>query len=1611
MTRQPDLYEFVEPVTREELDSALLEMTGDLDKSKVLHSTLPLWLIEAPSSTLAALERAHQSAEAPCRRLQARLARLQPLDGFCVEKLEAYLISRGHSDLDLRRDYLEIPWRERVGVTPLLTGTLIEHVVFERHCLLRAAMQNFSAGEAERNGLPASSVIRRGAQHTVVDDLSAHAFVGYCRELDLGSAYQAHVREVFSLPMPGEEPMGLSFNQAATDVGECKTIDMQIDLHVALAKGHISATAHARLLPLIKSDLAAADELSEEPLLNWQGLNIDGACLWSVLVFSDAAAGQLPSGACIVYMPNEPERPWFEYHSLEDFRQYLTMKLQRGAYRRSFERYLDESERLGFFARADERKGLGALQTLAVKTNFSGFFFHAYVGKIQLDAQVLAVPVAQMDEEERQQRLLTYLDAGLDVLNVAAFVVPGLGELMMGVAIGQLLGEVFDGVEDWSHHDNASALNHLINVAENIAGMMLFAAGGRVVGTLKRKFLSSSAFFDKVEAVRLQDHRPRLWLPHLRHYSQSRELQVQWKPNSRGVHQTHGGSYIQLHGDVYSIVYDPGIGQWRINHPQRPTAYRPPLEHNFQGGWQHVFERPSEWNNPLYTLERLDPEMTGLPQEALQGLAAINDLSLEDLQFMSQEHRPLPERFHDSVARFRQHQKVLDLIYALEQEQALDPTSGRTQMLALPLMEGWPRGRFFEVLDSEEGLLESHPDMAPFDYEDLSIHLSEQQLNQGEVLSTLLAALSTSERTALLGQAVDAEQALPVLKRRLLDTLKAHHRSLYLKLYDAYNGVATGDLVPLCAHFPGLPRRVAWELLSRATTAQRRYLRSTGRVPLALGQRSREALDHLAQDQALMGLYWPQLAGAETRRVALGLLQRLHGWPDDVLLQVREGGVNGAVKEQAGSATAPVRRSIVQTDQGFQAFDTQGQSLNTPASGAEGFYQAVVDCLSPQQRKNMNLMGDRAAERLRMQLLFKSEDERQRVARYLWPERFKLEEQASSCVAALRPADVQATTFAPALVRKVKKLYPLLTPTQVSQLLQDAGPDHLSRARAVEAWEQEFNALHQALKRWSSDKSAYVPSRDPLWDYRLSRYQAMKRIESCWRGMSLVKDANNLDVPGLTLDGMAVGKLPTLPAQVRFERVHSLSLRNMGLSDDVAYFLKHFKAARRVDLSHNQLLRMPEVLVQMPDLEHLYLGSNRLQMNEYMRQKLAGLRQLKTLDLAQNPLVDAPDVNGLFDLKALILRDCQLKAFPAGMQRLPYLEQADLRENELVELPPWLLKMPRRYAHAVNLRHNPLSANSRLLLHNFRTSVGVGMGFLEDDIGRLTEQKARENWLPDDRVARYAEKDLTWTGLKNEPGCDGLFNLLAELSNTADAQHVRADLERRVWRLLDATAADATLREEVFERAATPLNCDDAAAVNFSSLEILVDIHEASQEINGRPLSARPLLKLAKGLFRLDCLELIARRHSEDHPLADPLEVSLAYRTGLVDSVYLPGQPRRMRFALLAGVTQGQLDLAESELKLAELSPAMLKYITQLPFWRSYLRKTFASRFEAVNAPFDRRMEGVFEQSLTLGDEDYRDQMNEILREQVLAEDTEIDSLTQNALRLDDLHLCERPVS
>lgn len=1597
--------EVVTPQVWAQLPEKLLEATQDLDITQTLLDRLPGWMVRADARSLAHIKREHENSQVVRERIQTVLKSLEPLDEFCSERLEAMLASKGQR-LQVKHDVLELPHRSMTNANPDLLGPLLMTVTVEKRTLLQAAMQNFSAFQAKDGGLGIGALVRNVGTGLEVHSMSAVQFAGYCRELDLGAAYQQHLREVFDLPGPGQVSEADAYNPVATDVGRLKLSDMRLDLHIAMGKGQVSRDTGTLLFKVLWSGSDAyptRDLLLEGHALVWHGLNIDQACAWSVLVFSGSTGQGLSPGRCVVYMPGEPTQPWFEYASLEAFKGYLSSKLQEPGYRDFFKSYLDESERVDFFQRFDKRKAVESLEAVSVTVSVSRFFFDAYVGKAQLDARVLAVPVAEVDEEARVALTQRYVELGLTLANVAGFFVPGLGQLMLGVGVGQLLGEVYEGVQDWRHGYKTDALEHMTNVAEGIASMALMAAGGKAVGTLfKGGAQTPQSYFEQFEAIKSAQGESRLWRRDLRPYQQSVTAEAFSRPSYKGIYQYQGRSYIEIDGAAYRVFFDAGIGRWRVLHPVRETAYSPLLEHNGFGGWRHQAEQVEHWTNAAYVLERLSPGLRSLPDGRLDEIISTTHSRLPWLRQLAEYNRPLPQRLQDSVLRWRQEQLIRDLAWQLEFQSQPDAGTGWVQMLALPMLEGWPKGRFFELLDAQGNLLKRSPDTAPFDYEDLSIHISEQQLQDGQVMPTLLESLNDAEREGLLGEKTDTAKAQRLLNARLLAGVKQHYRELFEQLCHYADPPATGIAGVLKHRFPELPTGMVQELLSQASSLERLYLRNTGCVPLRLFQRAGQALRELHEDRAVAGFYLPPLTTESTERLAIGLLGRLPGWPAQLRLQMHEQTLDGAVLGKQESASATRLRKLVKSAQGYQAFDEQGQALHDPLPGPLGFYEALLNTLSATERTGLGIYstGERGATRLQLKLRWRAEDERERVAGHL--RRASAEPLSTWREGCVQAAPPQVTPQPAALIRKVKKLYPMLEGAQVSSLIEGLGPDHIARARAVKSLVNDYETLRSVLKTWRYDRDALAKIPGTPADARFSRRIMTRRLQACWRRMTGVNEEASL-----SLDEMLGGPLPILPPQIKFEHVRRLTMRNMGVGDEVAYFLKHFPGLTSLDLSGNRLTRLPEVLSHMRQLQALYLNDNQLAMTSYTRTKLADLRNLRIINLAGNPLIDPPKVDHLFDLHQLVLRNCRLKSFPEFLWRLPYLSSVDLRENDITELPAWLFTAPQTRTRGINVRDNPLSAPARRQVLDYRRQRGVGMGFYEDDIARLNEQAARDLWMPDSRLPEYAQKDVMWRMLKDDRHSDGLFKLLAELGGAADTEHVREDMARRVWRVLEASSQHADLADEVFERAATPYNCDDGAAVSFSALEILVEISDARKQVAGGQLAARPLLALGRGLFRLDRLENIARTHSIDNPGGDPLEVSLAYRTGLASRFYLPGQPKHMRYAGLSGVTPAALSDAELKIKAAEVSPGLLRFLIELPFWTDYLKRAYPASFSTLNAPFETRMQDVFEQGANLDDSTYRARMDSILAEQANAEQVVFERLTLAAMRADELGVCE----
>lgn len=1461
MPDQDDLTKTCTQLTQRQLQAALLEITSDLPKAEVLQKRLPGWMINAPKGVLEALERDAAQIDEARAAVAGRLLPLRSLDEFCSAQLKAYCQKHWQVTIEPQKDlFVRAFYEYQKEVLPL---DYVRTIKLEQQTLLHMALQNFTEDETQEAHFPQQSRLQFGSASRGVIPVSVQAFAKGCRDLDVGGLYQQHISDVFNLDAgaPGDDAY---LNGVALDIGWMKTLDVKIDAHIACMRGDITRETYDLLCTLLDRKMdpeEARGLLFQGRQVIWQGLNALDCCLWSVLVFSGWPIADYPQEPCVVYMPNEPGRPFFEYPSLNDFKVYLDLKLEVSTYRTFFARYLGEIDRVGFFSRFDQHRTLGVLEARAITTSLAQHFFATYAGKLQIDARTLAVPVVDVDEQVRKQRLQEYLDAGLTLLNLAGFIVPALGLLMTSVAVGQMLGEVYDGIEDWRRGDKEEALGQLVAVAQDITSMVLFAAGAKVVGKVfKRTRQSYAGYFKTLEAVRSRDGQPRLWRPDIGQYSHDHHLIDDVAADAQGLYQVGARSYVKVGDNLHQVTYEPQQGLWRASHRTRQTAYRPVMLHNGEGAWRFSFEDPEEWEDQDYLFSRLEPSSRH-PALDSRKLRLVNDIIDKPHRWgyhLAQECLPFAARFRDLYERFRLEQSIRDLVWLLERGGYRNGQSATAQMHALPLLPGWPQGRYFEVLDAQGGVTARYPAAGPFEAAQ-ALRLSEQAVGEGRVFDVLLSGLDTQQKVGLLGEGVSANEEHAALARQLLAQLKADRRPLFEQLYQAD------------------------------------------------------------------GLF----------------------------------------------------EAIIQT-----LSDTQRSALELPLNPSEGGW------------------------RLRRRVAARAQSERVVAGEAFSDKAGEPLEQEVSCRMADSPTS--PLPLASPLVRKVRKIYPLFSDVQAAELLRSLGTDALAQAKAVARLQADLERLRTVLKHWKSNVGD-LAAQPGMGDVRESRQQVAERIEACWRRQSFVLDDQQVPVPGLTLDGMRVGALPNLPPEIRFDHVRQLSLKNMRLGDDVAYFLKCFKGLRRLNLDRNRLSRLPEYLSRMPELNSLSLPHNQLALTTYTQRKLADMHTLRLLDLSHNPIEAHLDVSNMRDLQTLLLQDARLVDLPVGIARLAHLEQVDLRSNWITVLPDWLFASTRRYSQAINLGGNPLSSTTMTALIRYRDAVGIGMGYVEDDQSRFTELKARRTWLPDEVAAADAGKRAIWANLRDDPESVPLMTLLAQLSGAADSRYVREDMTRRVWEVLQATHDSVELREQVFQLVAHPANCVDGATEIFSQVEVLKAVANATRQAGRGQGNSGVLLTLGRGLFRLSELEKIAATYAAEHASEDPLEVSLAYRVGLAKILQLPGQPKHMRYGSLADLTSENLERAHEQVLIAELSPVFLRFIAQLSFWKAHLKQQFPETFRRAAEPFDSQQQALFENSQNLTDGEYLAQMEGLRAPRRQAINEVMERLTQQMMKYQDLDICHLP--
>jgi len=158
--------------------------------------------------------------------------------------------------------------------------------------------------------------------------------------------------------------------------------------------------------------------------------------------------------------------------------------------------------------------------------------------------------------------------------------------------------------------------------------------------------------------------------------------------------------------------------------------------------------------------------------------------------------------------------------------------------------------------------------------------------------------------------------------------------------------------------------------------------------------------------------------------------------------------------------------------------------------------------------------------------------------------------------------------------------------------------------------------------------------------------------------------------------------------------------------------LKRLQSLRELNLGGNRLTRIPYEILELPSVQILHLGANRI---EYVSKDVALMRKLEVLYLGGNVLTELPyEVGELKNLRVFVLCDNRLEYLPKSISTLKQLKSLLLHRNRLTALPVELIKL--RNLMELSLRDNPL-------VHKFVRDMVYDPPSLLELAGRTVKQK------------------------------------------------------------------------------------------------------------------------------------------------------------------------------------------------------------------------------------------------------------------------------------------------
>ncbi|MFO2465893.1 leucine-rich repeat domain-containing protein [Pseudomonas sp. 15FMM2] len=1371
------------------------------DKRKALKNTRPVfsdWHVRASRQQHAPLKQAMGNNWAAQNQVDTALAALQTPQQFATSLLQPALDQRFSVTADVSTTYLRLYAPLSTPLLPIPTGGTKVWTV----SLVEAALHNFDLAESEPKAYtPDSTFITQPSATGQFDTLpsvkskiSIVQFIRLCRELDVGKKYQAYLKDFFGFSNPVLK--AALRNKVILSL----KAEAQASLHMARLKNDVSDLAFY----LLQGQLQGLEGMMlEGKKLLSHDLSLMDAPLTGIVLFAADLEVHRGEAPVIAYIPGDPQAPLKYYSNGTAFMQDLTDKLRSAEYQQFFSRFINH-EHLGYFfanlnsrlsqvvwhkpvpgdpqpAWRDDPVSNPKLQFSATKIT-GDLYEHLYEGKLDKllnDAQVIAVSTADADSNARWQRWDILKKIAKTLLEIAAFIatpfIPPLGVLMLGYTAFQLLDETFEGIIDWAEGLKDQAFGHLMSIFEQMVQLGMFAAGAPIAEGLLRQALPEKLweFFDKLHPVTSGDGKTRLWNPDLKPYAHDIKLPAESRPNSEGLHAHERKKILPLNGQHFAV--GQRSGNTFLEHPTRAHAYRPRVMGNGKGAWVTEVDQPLTWNH--YTLlRRLGPSADALSEARLEQVRQISGIDDNALRKMYMDRQPPAPLVSDTLKRVDIDQQLEDFIDQMNSDDPLryQQANPQTQLWVLSNTGLWPESRTLRFIDAKGETvweLKGQDDAAV-----AQIH--EAQLKNGDFLKTVLETLDESERKALLEEEFGYPSTSVLvraakLRKRLARAAAEKRASLFDSLYRGQEKTDDARLQKIIDTTSGLPLSAAEEVL-RAATGEELLEIDQGRVPSHLLEQARWAAHEIRTSRAYEGLYMKALDGSDTHRLALHSLEKLPGWSPQVRLEVTDFNRTGTVRDAIGDPQAPIQRVLVRTAEGNYVPENATGTL----FGETDFYTAVLQALPDAQRDALGIhigQGPVLRQTLRRYALPRAEvgkllaDAPVRKPTYD-PNLMRLPGGMDGYHA---PPATPGTSRQPSLEARLLDLYPSLRPEEIPETLSAIRSHPGSPEQTLQSLKHQFLQLEADLSTWHSN----TPKTLLDTDLPLSRsvFEAEQHNRLFWK-QQLIRawrvetpednyfENTNDNGHQLLLTRPVYGELPVLKTDLR--AISYLELKSYPTTRGTVGFLEHFPNLRGVNISDIALKTLPAKLNTLARLNELRLHNCGISLTNQSRTNLATLNGLRTLDLANNPLTLAPNLEHMSELQTLNLNQTQITQLPHGLTNRLQLTRADLSDNQIHELPDALFTLPRERAAALDLSGNPLSPATLARIKTYCQDTGEHFGA----DANLDERRLVHELYPT-FTAREANRFI----FKLPGGLDDVMATLVRLK--ADYQRLQTDLE------------------------------------------------------------------------------------------------------------------------------------------------------------------------------------------------------------------------------------------